>query len=307
VALVALGLATLTFAGFSGGPLAGSLDLLDVPLQFKLFSQGATAGNALLWNLGSLGLLLPLGLLALLLAPRRARLFLGLLIVSSLVLTNFFEYRYGWHIVAFLTVAQLALGLLSGLVIDRVWRPGASKLGRSAAAPLPLPRALVGAILAAGCAAGGVLFLVPIYASKILPSTAHYFFPQVQTELLLGAEDRAAADWLASHVGISELIYRRKPYALAYAMVDGLAMPWHDAVTSVPIDQERLVQRDRLFSELPHSPAAYLAAGLRWFVLEPADADGLGTIVKEWASKSLARLTHKDGDLEIYELLPATK
>jgi hypothetical protein len=237
------------------------------------------------WLAGTFGLLLPLGLWGLFVL-RRARPFLGALVLGCLAVLFSVRHAHGWNIVKFATVAALALSIASGAAVARILSLRA--LGR------PL-----GALVIAGTVASGVA-IATILALDIrgIPSVWARSAPK------LSAPDLEALGWLRGHIKPGEIVYRNLTALHGYAIWGGVPEPWmgHDDSVQFGFTRARRNARARVLSTLPEDTGAYLREGIRWFVLDPRD-QRLNMNADGWIEDGAARERARFGRLRIVELV----
>jgi hypothetical protein len=269
-----------------GGFFARTGGALKSDLVFHLGITNSIPGS-FKWLVGTFGFLLPLGLWGLFVV-RRARPFLGALVLGCLAVLFSIRHAHGWNIVKFATVAALALSIASGAAVARVLSLRA--IGR------PL-----GALVIAGAVASGVT-IAAILALDIrgIPSVWTRSAPK------LSAPDLEALGWLRSHIKPGEIVYRNLTALHGYAIWGGVPEPWtgHDDSVQFGFSQARRDARARVLSTLPEDTGPYLREDIRYFVLDPRD-QRLNTSADRWIEDGKARERARFGRLRIVELLAA--
>jgi hypothetical protein len=271
--LGAIGLASRTGGFFGSGP-AG------LGLEFHLGVANTLTGS-LDWIVRVFGFLLILGVLGHFWA-RRPVLVYGLLALGGLAVIDTIRYKQTWDIVKFATVATIGLAI-----------PSAVALARLVANKAPLPRILgvlgFAAVVASGVGAHAALLLdlagVPAMYRRTPPS-----MPQ---------DDAQAAAWLRRNMPATTVMYRNQRQYLPYAVWAGLPQAWFDARHAHAAQPTR--ERTALLRRMPADPAAYLAQGLRFFVLEPADRQVV-KYAEKWIATGAAVERVRFGKIRIIEL-----
>ncbi len=292
IPIVLVGAATAVTALAIGGFFTGrSGEWASQTFELRVGVVDGFQGS-LMWNLQSFGLLLPLALVGAAFVPRRARLFIGLLLVGSLTVLNTVRYKLSWDIVKFGVVAILAMGLAATAAIDRVLvllsGPGFAR--RSA-------RVGVGFALTTAAAAGG-LSLVLFFQAFPAEATS-YFNPNGSP---MARSDVKAAGYLRKNIQPGELVFRREDKAPAYAQWAGLPVPWLDwAVGMFGFPQERLWQRQRLLRRPSYTPEAYWDEGIRWFVIDEHDGP-VAMNANRWIAESRAIEAARYGNVRVVRL-----
>jgi hypothetical protein len=244
-----------------------------------VFHPGVTGtpGDALRWHLGSFGLLLPLGLAGLF-TRTRGRIALAALVAGGLLVLNVVRYGLSWDAVKFGTVAVIALSLLAGAALARLWH----------ARPALPARALAVALLLAAVAPG---LAHPIVFGLDLRGIPLSNFPK--TAELISPADEDAASWLRTRVAPADVVYRTVPTSYGYAPWAGLPQPWLEGQTrAFGFSQARMSSRDALLRQLPDDPDRWLAQGIRWLVLDARDRR-LDDTASRWVSAGRARVARE--------------
>ena len=236
--------------------------------------------DTLRWHLASFGLLLPLGVAGLF-TRTRGRLALAALLGGGLLVLNVVRYGLSWDAVKFGTVAAIALSLLGGAALARLWVARPALLGRA------LSLGLLGCAIAPGLAH-------PIVFGLDLPGIPLGNFPK--TAELLSPADEEAASWLRTRVAPADVVYRSIPASYGYAPWAGLPQPWVESQTrAFGFSASRIAARQNLVRGLPPDPDRWLAQGVRWLVLDGRDARDrrLGELAAGWVSAGRARVAHE--------------
>jgi hypothetical protein len=246
---------------------------------------------SLLWLLGTFGVQLPLGVVGIVRA-RRGRLLLGLLAAGGLAVVNSVRYRYSADAAKFATVSALALGLGAAVVVARAF----------AARPKAVCRTL-GGLLAAGCIAESLVFLVVFTFRPDLPP------PDVfqRTVAALPPEHGPAVAWLRAHAARDEAVYVREDLALAYAERGGVPSAWFDVGTlTFGFPPWLLRARSRLLDGPADDPDQFLGQRVRWVALDEADRR-LRSIVRRWVDAGRALEAARFGGVIILRILPPSR
>ncbi len=241
------------------------------------------------WHALTFGLLIPLGLCGLLFL-RRGRLPLALLIAGGLGVVNLFYYAHSWDISKFATVAAIGLSIAAGATVARAFDVRPKFLGR-----------ILGFFLLAGITADGLAFPI-LFALEVegIPRSRYCKDPSP----LPSQDDVEAINWLRSRVPPGESVYRNPSIVLAYDHLGGLAVPYFDSFAyTFGFSRERMSRRAQLLAIPSRDPAPYEAEKIRWFVLDPGDAE-LSHYADAWINQGLATKEATFGPLRIVRLLP---
>ncbi len=283
VATATVALAALALATQWGGVFAPAPDDLGGDLQFHL-GMADSLGGTVRWHLATFGLLLPLGLAGFCWLPR-LRLFLGLLVVGSLLVINLVRHAHSWDIAKFGTVAAIALAITSAGALLHLWH---HQPGRRFYVPVLLTLTL----------AAGVLFPVT-FACRLDGIPTNLFHPAAQ---VLSSDDVDAINWLRPRMAPGELVYRRFPEVSGYAQQAGLAQPWVDnMVARHGYSAQRIQRRMSLLTNWPSETAPYRAEGLRFLVVGREDVR-LQEHTKRWVASGDASVAATFGSLFIVDL-----
>jgi hypothetical protein len=279
-AAVVLGASVISFGG--SGPAA---------LVFKL-GVGNGLADTLRWHAQSYGVALPLALLGLPFVPRAGRVVTALLLGGSLLVVDTVRYVHSGDIIKFGVVASVAMALAGAAAVNRLIL---ARRGLRLA-----PRALLGGLCAALLLVsswGGLAFALFFFSKTVDRYYAHALPP-------MAPDDQRAASFIRSRVKAGEMVFRREGPAAGYAQWAGLPVPWSDwATRGFGFPQERFDARSRLCKALPAAPGPYLAEGIDWFVLEPADAT-LGARADAWIAGGQAAQLATFGRLRVVKLGP---
>jgi len=274
--------AALVFAGarLLHGFFASVAEPKGTALAFQPIWRDTPLREVLSWNLQSLGLLLPLGLLGLW-ALRRERLLLSVLAVGGLLARNLFRYEHSWDIVKFSMVTQLALAVLACAALAQAF----------ASRRLRIP---------GGAAFATMIFFGVTWPAALTLDLRGIFFCK-QIDGPPPPADQQAIDLLRPLVREGEAVYRTD-HGNVYALYGGIPQPhWDWGVESFGFSQSLYDERHRLLADPPDSPAAFRAQGFRFLVLGPSDAK-LAGFAARWAQQGKARLLAKFPPLEVYRL-----
>ena len=276
LALLILLVVVLLVASRFGGFFAPAPDGATSSIEAHRGIVETLAGNVR-WHLASFGLLLPLGIMGLF-SRARGRLVLAVLVLGSLLVLNSVRYKFSWDVAKFGTVAAIALSVLGGAALARLW-----------SAPRALPaRALCLALLAAAIAPG---LCHPLIFGLDLAGIPAGNFPR-SAEPLSGP-DVEAMTWLRTRVRPTDVVYRSIPASYGYAPWGGLPQPWIEGQTaSFGFSPARLSRRRRLLTELPLQPERWLAEGIRWLVLDARDRRQ-NEIAERWIREGKARMARE--------------
>jgi hypothetical protein len=238
------------------------------------------------WNLVGLGLLLPLGIAGLRRLAPEPRWVLGAIAAGGLLVTNLFAYPHSWDIVKFSTASAVILGLASSALFWKwiVDRPTVTHrtLGLSLFALTILP---------------GIAFL-SVFALR-MPGVPRQF---IRSAAPIAADDAQAIDWLRGRMGPRDIAYRNLGASAAYAQWGGIAQPYVDSATpGFGFPAAMIERRNALVANLPAAADAYLAEGIRWFVLDGTDTT-LREHVREWQRQGRCESVARCGGLEIFAL-----
>jgi hypothetical protein len=244
--------------------------------------------GAIVWNLRSLGLALPLGLVGLVVL-RRERLALALLVGGSLLVVNAVRYAYSWDIAKFGVVTALALGVLSSAALARVL-PGRVRAGGH------LVRVAAGAALLCGLTASALLFpLAYALDVKELP-------PHKKGTAVLDDADVQAVAWLRRHIRPGEVVLRRRSVSRGYAQWGGLPQAVQDRrIRGFGFPLERIEARNQILRSPLASIRPYIREGVRWVVLDERDVK-YAVVVSEWMRRGRARLAATFGGVRVYAI-----
>jgi hypothetical protein len=271
---------------------AGGGFFLPPPDQMGL-GLSAHAGVAssltttILWHVLTYGLLLPLGIIGLFLI-RKGRLLLALLLAGSLCVLNFVSYAHSWDIVKFGTITAIALSIAASATLARVFAIRPAIVG-----------ACIGSLLLAGVTLDGLSF--PVLFALDARGIPLAMYPK-EASKTPSEPDLEAIAWLRQRVPPGELVYRQPTAALAYDHEGGLAVPWFDGLTDTfGFSRERMERRRGLLTTPSPDPDRYLAEGIRWFVLGPADPK-LSEYAEAWIKQGRAQAVAQFGTLRIVKL-----
>lgn len=242
--------------------------------------------DSLGWHVAAFGLIAPLAVAGLAIA-RRGRLPFLLLAAGGLLVINTLRYRYSWDIMKFATVAAIGLAVLAAAALRRLVG-GASESGRIAGGMLALAATAAGLVYPA-------LFLV---APGLPPEKGFRRHP-----VALDESEVQTARWLAERVGAEELVYARVERSPGFAQSAGVPQAFFDAaVPSFGFAPARLQARMKLLAEPPEEPDAFVAEGIRWFVVGPRDR--INAQVDRWLRQGQGRQVARFGSLRIVRLDP---
>ena len=252
-------------------------------------------GPSLHWFFQSFGFVGPLGIFGLVLLPRRARLFAALLMGGSLFVISVVHHSHSgddltWK---FGTVASVVMGLSASRIVTRVWPIAESISVGKRVARIGLAGIMMTASMAAGLSYVSLFSLFPSRAGKIFVPSSRNITP----------DDFAAATYLRREMKPGELVFRREDVpSHRYAQWAGLSVPWTDwATPAFGFSPTLLRDRIKLLQVLPPEPNGYLAQGIRWFVLEPADTKLLGH-ANTWIADGKAHEVRRFGSLRVIKL-----
>ena len=253
-------------------------------LRFGPFDSFATS---VVWYALNFGVLLPLGLAGFFYL-KSDRLFFATLLIGSLVVFNFVEYKLTYDIIKFAVIAFMALAFLSSLTLYQLL-DGQKRIFRFLG--------VFGLLLATS---SGLSF-VSVAGLKLESSPLAAYD---KGSVSLAVQDIEALNWLRQHMGQTDIVFRMRPASTGYAQWGGVPVLW------VGIDgiyfgfsNETLSQRITLQTDVPPDPDAYLRQGVRWFVLAPWDKP-FDQYMPQWLNKGKAVQRVAFSPLKIYELLP---
>ena len=283
-ALTTLAVASRLGGFFAAGPQIGT------GIEFQPWSQTGHLGSNLLWDLGSFGWTLPLGIVGIALLLRREAAWgvvLAGLSAGGILIMNLVRYSYSWDIVKFGTAALLALAIASGVAIGRLW--GASS--RAGRRPLAL-------MLLFFVASPGVGFLACFAASP--PGFPRLFFRQPPP---VGADHMQAIAWLRRHVHAGDLLYGPPELAPRYAQLGGLPqLDIDDATTNFGFPTQLVESRRQITSQVPANPGVYRSAGVRWIVAPEQNGFLPDTLLTEWRQRGWITPAQHFGAVTLYEI-----
>lgn len=264
-------------------PLLGGFFAASDGVGFGLeASHGIASGlrGSVLWVVRTFGLLLPLAAFGLVRTPSRW-LFLGLA-TGCLVVLNVVRYQYTWDIVKFAAVAQLALAFPAARALAAlVARPRLRPLGWAAAGLVLLP---------------GLSFLFA-FDARLSGVPAGY---AVRAPMLDG-DHLFMANHLRRRAFGEDVVYVPSARMEAYASWAGIPQLWVDNAAGFPFSRERIARRTRLGASLPVEPGPYLDEGVRYFVVDPADAK-MTKITDDWTREGRAAVIATFGVVRLVEL-----
>jgi hypothetical protein len=288
-ALLAVALA-LAVAASLGGFFAPASFRAGPSLASHLGVTG-TLGGTLVWHARSYGMLLPAGLAGLSFT-RRARLFLGLVIVGCLLVPNVVYYVHSWDIVKFTTVGQLALAVSAGCLFPRLLARGTE--------PPAVRHAVVG--VATLLALSLIVWSASFHAAQWLGTPARTGYTSFDGDLTpLTGSDATVADRLRRLVPPGDSVYRRRGPSTAYGQSAGLSIVWLDEMPAFGFDPSLLQSRSDLLQEMPPDAAAWSRETVRWFVLDAWD-EALNEHADRWIRDGQAELVLEHGELRVVHL-----
>lgn len=260
-------------------------------------SQSAAhwALRVLAWYLATIGAQLPIGLWGLRYVRQPLRVALLLLALGGLSVPIFIGYRFTDAIVKFLTIASLALGILSGASL--AWLAGRPTFGRRAALAICLTLLTASSVTDLGT----LIWLKyvphgegPLQAGPIPQS---YMLEPVP----LDSDDLRTVAWLRIHAKSNDVVYRLPTLALGYIQWGGLSSTPETVKLSLAfgVTPERIAARDRLIADRPPELAPYRAAGINWFVVGPDDPTMLEH-VHHWEQAGKVHREATFGNLEVF-------
>ena len=250
--------------------------------------------RVLAWYLATIGAQLPIGLWGLW-HVRQLRVALLLLAAGGLAVPLFIGYRLTDAIVKFLTIASLALGILSGGTLT--WLAGRNSPGRRAA--------LLACLLL--LTASSVVYLgTAIWLKYVVQDENRLEAGPIPRSLLfepvpLDKDDQRAVAWLRVHAKANDVVYRLPTLALGYIQCGGLSSTPETVKLSLAfgVTPERIAARDRLIADRPPELEHYRAAGIIWFVVGPDDPTMLQN-VHRWEQTGKVHREATFGNLEIF-------
>lgn len=240
------------------------------------------------WDFCNFGMLLLLGIAALLLSRSPLRLPLVILSFGSLAIFNTFEYRYSWDICKFGAQASFGLGLLASLAVAEI---SASAKGR-------LQGILIGVLLIMATHAGigyAVALSFRITGSRYDSS----FFAELPVPTL---SDVKAIRWLRDNLPPDELLYLPEPLVTVYSIWGGIPTPWLGVMErSLTFSYATIHFRRRLMDSRPSEAALYRQQGISWFLVENGDSH-MKEITEEWIKNGEALLVTRISYFDIVRL-----
>ena len=279
------GLAMLLAARLLHGFFASVSEPPGGGIEFHPIWRDASLRNSMLWNLESMGLLLPLGLMGAAWFRRESRLLL-LLAGGGLIARNLITYRhYTFDIVKFSMVSQVALALLAAAALTQAfsrprWRiVGVLGLAVSTAFGLAWPVAM--SVRAKG------------YDGDQLNS--HCFRRHAPPP----APDLAAIGFLRGRLRAGESVYRTEN-AESYTLFGGLPQLYPQG-GPFGFSDSLFATRQRLIDHPPGDPGPFVDQGFRWLVLAPRDA-ALERSMQRWVKAGRADLVVEFPPLKIFHL-----
>jgi hypothetical protein len=262
-----LGLGLTVLLGlFLGAVMSGMGELIAGIFAKKVETSGSTlqwaaqgiggAGlwPAVVWNVATFGLLLPVGLWGLWHLTHPVRWVLVFLVAGGLFAVNVFEYSASWDIVKFGLVAQIALAVGAIGALVRLGQGGGS--GRFLQGPL-----LVGLL------AWGLCYQVPFWMKlpNIPFSTAFKRSPYRQT---LMPVDVQAIAWLRQHIRPGQAVLCTEAISHGCAYVGGFPQFWIDGTSAAfGFPLAALEQRQALIRSLPDEITLYQQEGVQWLII----------------------------------------
>jgi hypothetical protein len=135
--------------------------------------------------------------------------FLVALAAFPFFILHIIEYRYSWDIVKFGTVTGVSLAIGAGIILSQLWGWAHSPARKSAFA-------LVVAILAGQ----GIIF--PILAVLLYKDTHFMIMPYFSRGYPIDQDNANAISFLRTHMGPSDIVFRRDEKSKPYATWGGL-------------------------------------------------------------------------------------
>lgn len=198
---------------FASGPYPPAGGLFNTAFELRHFPRlNAVLGQAE-WNLASFGLLF-FGIFGLIRA-RNDRVLLFILAAIGLIITNIFVDRYNWDIVKFAFVSSLVLAIGAGIMLSdlAVWAD-------------TWLRKVIRSVLAIALLWQGVyyaFFFLLAYSPGIRqPFSVQMIRPYLSGVYPVDRDNAAAASFLRTRMGPSEIVYRATEKAEPYAIWAGL-------------------------------------------------------------------------------------
>jgi hypothetical protein len=254
-------------------------------IEFHPIWRDGSFREAIRWNLDSMGLLLPLGLIGVAFFGREAPLLL-LLAGGGLAVRNLTTYRhYAFDIVKFSMVSQVALALLTAAALTQAfsrprWRI-AGVLGLLVSCAFGLAWPVQMSLRAKG------------YDGDRLSS--HCFRRHAPPP----APDLAAIAFLRTRIRAGEAVYRTEN-AESYSLFGGLPQLYPQE-GPFGFSKSLFLARQLLIDRPPHEPGPFVAQGFRWLVLAPGDA-ALEQWVQRWVGAKRADLVAEFPPLKVFHL-----
>jgi hypothetical protein len=305
--LVLLGLAvSLLIAGGLGGffvtgslPPAGSGTPLIAGLQIRDFAAPRSVLGQIQWDLASFGPLLIFGTAGLF-RVRCGKVFLTMLTAPALIIVNVLRYQYTWDIVKFGTVSFIALAIGAGVALSDLWGWADNRVRKTVCV------SLIGALLLQG-------LLYPFgqltaYSSESRPRfSVQMIRPYFSVAYPVDRDDAGAVSFLRTHMGASEIVYRRIEKSEPYAIWGGL--PTQASVYPADsgnndqygLGEAKFAARAQLAAVTQNWLDRLKAEHISWVVTDPDDIE-INAILDRAESKGGVALLKQFGNVRVFHI-----
>jgi hypothetical protein len=285
---------------FVSGPYPAAGGILGTGFSLRSFSGGNAILGQLQWNLASFGALLFLGFLGLARA-RQAKDLLVILTLLSLTVVNALQYGHSWDIVKFGAVAFITLGIGTGIVLSDLAGWAGERGWRTIYALLIL------AVAGQGVPYPFLLLYANYNPNGREPFSMQMIRPYFSLAYPVDADDARAINFLRTHMGPSEILYRADAKSEPYASWGGL--PTQASVLVLQgysddaqgLGEARLEQRRDLARISPDWLDRLFAEHVTWVVTDPDDV-AINAVLDCPEERRRAVLAAEYGTVRIYHL-----
>jgi hypothetical protein len=300
--LLGLGVSLLMAKWLGGFFLIGPFPPVGAQFSAGLQVRDFAAPDAILgqiqWNLASFGALLILGSIGLF-RVRCDKAFLTILVALALGIVNVLRYQYTWDIVKFGTVGFIALAIGAGVALSDLWGWGGNWGRRTGCL-------LITALLWQG-------FLYPFdqlsaYSPESRPPfSVQMIRPYLSFSYPVDPDNARAVSFLRTHMGASEIAYRRIEKSEPYAIWGGL--PTQASV--YPADSgnndqyglgaDKFGARVRLAAITENWLDRLTAEHISWVVTDPDDVE-INATLERAESKARVTLARQFGNVRVFRI-----
>ena len=302
IVLLSLGMSLLMARWLGGffliGPFPPVGAQFSAGLQVRDFAAPGAILGQIQWDLASFGALLILGSIGLF-RVRCDKAFLTMLVALALVIVNVLRYQYTWDIVKFGTVGFIVLAIGAGVALSDLWGWGGNWGRRTGCV-------LITALLWQG-------FLYPFAQLSAYnpesrpPFSVQMIRPYFSIKYPVDRDNARAVSFLRTHMGPSEIAYRRIDKSEPYAIWGGLPTQ----VSVYPADsgnndqyglgEEKFAARAQLAAVTENWLERLTAEHISWVVTDPDDVE-INAILKRAENKARVAFTKQFGNVRVFRI-----